>query len=96
MNCDTKLQKLFIPSWLIPPALRPDGEQGLRQPLQAQAGQGWSHGEPHVTGPRLTRCPGCSENQLSLLQGAVQQTDLEVEEREGKETGGEREMVGSN
>lgn len=74
-------KKLFLPSWLVPPALRPDGEQGLGQPLQAQAGQGRSHGEPHVTGPGLTRRPGCLENQLSLLQGAVQQTDLQEKEK---------------
>lgn len=75
---------LLLPPWLVPPALRPDGEQGLGQPLQAQTGQGRSHGEPHVTGPGLTRRPGCLENQLGLLQGAVQQTDLEKGEREVK------------
>ena len=65
-----------LPSWLVPPALRPDGEQGLGQPLQAQARQSRSHGEPHVTGPGLTRRPGCPEHQLGLLQGAVEQTHL--------------------
>lgn len=73
--------RLLIPSWLVPPALRPDGEQGLGQPLQAQARQGGSHGEPHVTGPGLSRRPGCPENQFSLLQGTIEQTDLMEDER---------------
>lgn len=76
---------MLVPSCLVPPALRPDGEQGLGQPLQAQTGEGRSHGEPHVTGPGLTRRQGCLKHQRSLLQGAVQQTDLEEEDRVGED-----------
>lgn len=75
-----------LPAWLVPPALRPDGKQDLGQTFQAQAREGGSHGKPHVTGSSLTCCPGCSENQLGLLQGAIQQTDLERENKQ--EVGG--------
>lgn len=65
-----------VPARLVPPSLRPDGEQGLGQPLQTQPGQRRAHGEPHVTGARLTRRPGRAKHKLRLLQGAVQQTHL--------------------
>lgn len=71
-----KGKESVLPPRLVPPALRPDGEQGLGQPLQAQTRQSRSHRKPHVAGPSLTRSPGCPEHQLSLLQGAVEQTDL--------------------
>lgn len=82
---------LVLPPWFVPPALRSDGEQDLGQTFQAQASEGGSNGKPHVTGSGLTRCPGCSENQLGLLQGAIQQTDLEWENKQevgGLEKGG--------
>lgn len=79
-----------VPARLVPPPLRPDGEQGLGQTLQAQTGQSRPHGEPHVTGPGLSRRPRRPENQLGLLQGAVQQTHLREQEEEKK--GGNKDL----
>lgn len=77
------------PPGFVPPPLRSDRKQGLRQVLHAQARQGRPHREPHVGGPGLTGGPGGLKDQLGLLLGAVQQANLE-ESKEGREGAGTR------
>lgn len=88
------------PAGLVSPALRPHCEQGLGEALQAKAGQGWPHGEPHVGVSGLTRGPGRLEDQCGLLLGAVEETHLEgagEEERKRRvgEGGGSERLSGS-
>lgn len=77
------------PARFIPPALGPHSKQSPGQALHAQTWESWPHSKPHMRGPSLTGSPGSSENQFSLLLGAVQQTYLEDSRKAGREQGRE-------
>lgn len=64
------------PPRFIPPALRSNCEQSSWQALHAQTWESWPNSKPHMGGPGLTSRPGSPEDQLGLLLGAVQQTNL--------------------
>lgn len=70
------------PSSLVSPALRPDGEQPVRQTGHAQLGQCRPHGEPHVRRPRLAGGPCRVEHLFGFFLRAVEQTYLEIRGRE--------------